>query len=50
MLNIFAVSDRTGVTAERVVKAALIQFDAPNIHIICYGDVWTSERVQEIVQ
>lgn len=50
MLNIFAVSDGTGITAERVVRAALIQFDAPKIQIIRYGDVRKSERVKEIVR
>jgi [pyruvate, water dikinase]-phosphate phosphotransferase / [pyruvate, water dikinase] kinase len=50
MFNIFAVSDGTGITAERVVRAALVQFDAPDIQITRYGGVVTSARVREIVQ
>jgi regulator of PEP synthase PpsR (kinase-PPPase family) len=50
LIHIFAVSDATGTTAERVVRAALVQFDDPNIEITKYGDVRSGERIREIVK
>lgn len=50
MFNIFAVSDGTGVTAERVVRAALVQFHAPDIQITRYGGVQSVSRVKEVVE
>lgn len=49
MTHIFAVSDATGVTAERVVRAALVQFDDHNIEISRYGDVRSASQIKDIV-
>lgn len=49
MYNIFAVSDATGITAERVLRAALTQFDASQVSITRYGGVRTAAQVREIV-
>ncbi|MFU8798293.1 MAG: pyruvate, water dikinase regulatory protein [Gammaproteobacteria bacterium] len=49
MLKIFAVSDGTGTTAERVVRAALVQFEETKVDITRYGGVLTEARVREIV-
>lgn len=46
---VFAVSDGTGVTAERVVRAALTQFDTP-VEVRRIGEVRTVERVREVVR
>lgn len=46
---VFAVSDGTGVTAERVLRAALTQFDIP-VEVRRIGEVRTVERVREVVQ
>lgn len=42
MFHIFAASDRTGTTAERVVRAALVQFDDHQIQITRCGNVRTA--------
>jgi regulator of PEP synthase PpsR (kinase-PPPase family) len=47
--TIFAVSDGSGTTAERVVSAALTQFDSPQVTIRRYGNVRSAGRVQEVV-
>ena len=49
MSHIYAVSDATGTTAERVVRAALVQFDDHQIEITQYGSVRTSEQIRDIV-
>jgi regulator of PEP synthase PpsR (kinase-PPPase family) len=49
MSYIFTVSDATGTTAERVVRAALVQFDNPDINITRYGGVRSANRIREIV-
>jgi [pyruvate, water dikinase]-phosphate phosphotransferase / [pyruvate, water dikinase] kinase len=49
MLKIFAISDGTGTTAERVVRAALTQFGDTELTITRYGNVLTEGRVREIV-
>lgn len=49
MSHIYAVSDATGTTAERVVRAALVQFDDHQIEITQCGGVRTSEQIGEIV-
>jgi regulator of PEP synthase PpsR (kinase-PPPase family) len=49
MINIFAISDASGTTSERVVRAALVQFDEQNIAMTRYGGVRTAERIREIV-
>lgn len=48
MYRIFAVSDATGKTANRVLIAALAQFDRDDIEIVRYGDVRSVERIREI--
>lgn len=50
MTQIYAVSDATGITAERVVRAALVQFDDHNVEITRCGGVDSSKRIEEIVQ
>ena len=49
MYHIFAASDATGTTAERVLRAALTQFDAPQITVKRYGGVRTVGDIGEIV-
>ncbi len=46
---VFAVSDGTGITAERVLRAALTQFDVP-VEVRRIGEVRTVERVREVVR
>jgi regulator of PEP synthase PpsR (kinase-PPPase family) len=50
MFHIYAVSDATGTTAERVVRAALVQFDDHQINITRCGDIRNKRQVQEIIQ
>ena len=49
MTHIFVVSDATGITAERVVRAALVQFDDHSIEITRYGEVRDSSTIHDIV-
>lgn len=49
MYHIFAVSDATGTTAERVLRAALSQFDASQITVTRFGGVRTVDKVIEVV-
>ena len=49
MQSIYAVSDATGTTAERVVRAALVQFDDPQIKITRYSAVRTASQIHELV-
>jgi regulator of PEP synthase PpsR (kinase-PPPase family) len=49
MHHIFVVSDASGTTGERVVRAALVQFDDPEITITRYGGVRTVEQIASIV-
>ncbi len=49
MHQVFAVSDATGITAERVVQAALTQFEDSAVAITRYGGVRSRERIREIV-
>ena len=48
MYKIFAVSDATGKTANRVLSAALAQFDRNDVKVIRYGDVRSVGRIREI--
>jgi len=48
MYKIFAVSDATGKTANRVLNAALAQFGRDDVHVIRYGDVRSVDRIREI--
>lgn len=50
MYRVFAISDATGTTAERVVRAALTQFEGKDIEITRYGGVRSAERVRRIVE
>jgi hypothetical protein len=47
--NIFVVSDATGLTAERVVSAALAQFEPDVAGVVRFPHVRTEAEVQEIV-
>lgn len=49
MFHIYAVSDATGTTAERVVRAALVQFDDHRIEITRCGNIRNTDQIREIV-
>src|SRR5512139_1279740 len=49
MYHIFAASDATGTTAERVLRAALTQFYPDKVKITRHGGVRTPARIREIV-
>jgi regulator of PEP synthase PpsR (kinase-PPPase family) len=49
LYQVFAISDATGTTAERVVKAALTQFEGAKVNINRYGEVRTRDQVREIL-
>lgn len=49
MLNIYAVSDATGTTAEGVVRAALSQFEDSGVNVERRGNVRDVEQVRQIV-
>ena len=49
MFHIYAVSDATGTTAERVVRAALVQFDDHQIEITRYGNIRNDDQIRQIV-
>jgi regulator of PEP synthase PpsR (kinase-PPPase family) len=49
MYHIFAVSDATGTTSERVLRAALSQFDASQITVARFGGVRSPKQVRDIV-
>lgn len=49
MFHVYVVSDATGQTAEGVMRAALIQFDASRVEIHRYGGVRTDPQVRSIV-
>ena len=46
---VYAVSDASGTTAERVMQAALTQYDTENVHISRYGGVRTTDKVCTIL-
>jgi regulator of PEP synthase PpsR (kinase-PPPase family) len=50
MYHIFAASDATGTTAERVLRAALSQFDASQITIARFGGIRSVENIRQIVK
>jgi regulator of PEP synthase PpsR (kinase-PPPase family) len=50
LLHILAVSDATGTTSERVVHAALSQFDGSKVEIKRFGSVRTPGQIREIVE
>ncbi len=49
LFHIFAVSDASGTTAERVVRAALVQFDDHQIEITRVGGVRTPAQIRDII-
>lgn len=49
MYQVFVISDATGATAERVVQAALTQFQDATVNISRHGGVRTVEQVREIM-
>ena len=49
MYYIYAASDATGTTAERVLRAALTQFETSQVSITRYGGVRSPEKISEIV-
>jgi len=49
MYHIFAASDATGTTAERVLRAALTQFDPNQVTITRYGGVRSPAKIRTIV-
>jgi hypothetical protein len=49
MYHIFAASDATGTTAERVLRAALTQFDPNQVIITRYGGVRSPAKIRRIV-
>lgn len=50
MYHVFAISDATGTTAERVVQAALTQFEGAEVEITRHGGVRTVQQVREIMR
>ncbi len=50
MLKIFAVSDATGQTAERVVRAALAQFEKAPVTIVRLRNIRSPARICRIVE
>jgi hypothetical protein len=48
-MHIFAVSDATGTTAERVVRAALVQFDDHQLEITRCGEIHSHKQISAIV-
>jgi regulator of PEP synthase PpsR (kinase-PPPase family) len=50
MYRVFVISDATGTTAERVVKAALTQFKGAIVDVTRYGGVRRSEQVRQIAE
>ena len=49
MFQVYAVSDASGATAERVVQAALTQFEGATVEITRYGGVRTPDQVRRIL-
>ena len=46
--TIFVVSDGTGETAEKVLRAALLQFPAPDVRLKMYSRVSREEEIREL--
>lgn len=47
---VFVVSDGTGMTAEQVVRAALMQFEGAEVQIVRHADVTTAAQVHNVVE
>ena len=50
MLTLLVVSDATGATAERMVRAALAQFDAAQVKLVRRSNVRSREQVRAVVE
>jgi regulator of PEP synthase PpsR (kinase-PPPase family) len=48
--EVYVISDATGVTAERVVRAALTQFESADVNISIFGGVRSREQVRHILE
>jgi len=47
---IFIVSDGSGMTAEQVVRAALLQFEGVEVQLLRRADVTTASQVRSVVE
>jgi regulator of PEP synthase PpsR (kinase-PPPase family) len=47
--KVFAISDATGTTAERVVQAALTQFEGATINITRFGGIRSPDQVRQVI-
>ena len=50
MLRILVVSDATGDTAERMVRAALVQFQEAAVSVVRRGNIRTPEEIRDVVE
>ncbi|MHB8901366.1 MAG: pyruvate, water dikinase regulatory protein [Thermoguttaceae bacterium] len=50
MATLYVISDATGGTAERVVRAALVQFSGADVRIERRQEVRTAEQVRKVVE
>lgn len=50
MLAVFVISDATGETAERLMRAALVQFEHAPVELVRRSQVRTPEQVRAVVQ
>jgi regulator of PEP synthase PpsR (kinase-PPPase family) len=50
MLTVFVVSGSTGITAERVARAAISQFEDAPVELIRHGNIRTAKQVREVVR
>jgi regulator of PEP synthase PpsR (kinase-PPPase family) len=50
MLTIYAVSDATGETAERVLLSALVQFEGAPATVVRRGDIRSVQQIRDVVQ
>jgi regulator of PEP synthase PpsR (kinase-PPPase family) len=50
MLKVFVVSDATGGTAERIVQAALVQFEGAAVRLVRRSRVLNPEQVRAVVR
>ncbi len=50
MLNVLVVSDATGGTAERLARAAVVQFEGAAVQLVRRSHVRTPEQVRAVVQ
>lgn len=50
MLTVFAVSDSTGQTAQRVIRSALVQFEDAEVDVQLRGGVRSAKKIREVVR